>query len=381
MSHGKVFAVVSVLIALGALLSGLMIRTAYSTPQFHYEKVSSESFTMPANTTAYKSVSLNQQDSYEIIVNTPEDYTILSSSLGQNDLEKWQNGQFNVSWEGNFGGHSRYGLSGNCKTYYAELTGDQALAVQNLVFWNPDSFSKQVSLLVYRQGYEIDYASLNMGNMLLAGGSAGLTGVAMFFAVKNKSSIQITPKKALILIVSMLLVASGIYIANAYSGPVEGQSIVNQGAVSVPAHGCYPLACVINQAGTYIIQLDVDRGTIQSFYSGNNSTIGYWSNGTQFDIRDEYMPSFNGSSGMSGSYAIDGEANVFPYTQYHILSNVDDYSKNVTYQTTIHWTYNNYFAMMTGIAMLVFGVIAFVLTLLKGKLKDFNKALEKSEAD
>ncbi len=347
-------------------------------PSLHHEQVYSETFTMQANTTEHKSITLNQQDSYVTIVNTPSDYTILSAALSETDFMKWQRGQFNVSWDGNFYGGSMYGLSGNSKTYYAGLTEQQPSQNQTMVFWNPDSYSKQVNLLVYNESYEIDTAGLINANLLLAASTAGLVGIGLFFTVKNRKSIKfikLSCKKALMLACCILTIILGSFLAQTYSIPVQAQTINNQGTVNVPANGYYPLCLVISQSGEYRVQFNVDKGTIQAFHSGDGTVIGHWSNGTEYDIRDEYYPNFNGSSGITaGSYSIES-----PYTTYYILSNTDNYSKNVTYQVTYNWIYNNYIAMIVGITLVIFGSIMFILTLLKGKLKDFDKALENQE--
>lgn len=378
MSRIKALVVFTVLIMLVIFLFGLSMKTIYSKPMFHYERVYSETFTMPQNSSAYRSITLNQSGSYEIIVNTPDDYTILSGSLTTDSLAKWQNGQFNVSWDGNLygSGSNMFGLSGPCKTYYAGVSESQLPFAQNMVFWNPDIISKQVGLYAYRGGYEIDNSSLSMGNLLFASGMAGLGALGLFYAVKNRHSIKVTRKKALALIVSLIILVSGGFLASIYSNPIEAQKIISKGTVDVSANDYYPLPCYVEKDGGYILEFDVDKGSIQLFHSGDNSTISHWSNGTEFDIRNTNPPIINSPSGQIGcSFGTAGN----PYTQYYILSNTDDYSKEVTYEFTYHWTYNNYFAMIAGIAFAIFGLIAFPVIMLKGKLGNFNSALDNKE--
>ncbi len=378
MSHVKLIALFAVLIALALLISGLTMRTASSSPWLHHEQVSSETFTMYPNSTAYKSISLNQQGNYQIIVNTPSDYTILSAVVTEDSFEKWQKGQYNASWDGNLYGGNTFGLSGNCKSYFAGSIDGQSLLDQTLLFWNPELYSKQVNLLVYDETFRVDQVGLTNANLLLAVGLVLLGLVAAFFVTKNRGSIKVTRKKVFALLFSLVMLAGGLFLANTYNKPVEAQNVIDRGAVTVSANGYYSLGYVISQGGDYIVQFNVDRGTIQAFHSGDGSIVGHWGNGTDFDIRDESYPCFNGSSGLTGMGLID-DGDACPYTSYYILSNVDDYSKNVTYEITYHWTYNNYIAMMAGIALAIFGSLAFVLTLLKGKLKNFNNALENQE--
>jgi hypothetical protein len=333
---------------------------------------------MEANSTAHKSLFLTQQGSYRIIVNTPSDYTILSAAITEDSFVKWQKGQFNVSWDGNCYGCNTYGLSGNCKSYYAGFTEGQVSMNQSIIFWNSDSYSKQVNLVVFIEGYGIDQTGLSNANLLLTAGGIGLGLIAVFLVLKNRGNIKVTRKKALTLLLSLLMFAGGLFLADAFSGQVEAQNVIDHGVVAVPANDYFSLGYVISQSGDYLAQFNVDRGTIQAFHSGDGSVFSHWGNGTDFDIRDESYPSFNGSSGLTGNGVI-GDESAFPYTTYYVLSNVDDYSKNVTYEISYRFTYNNYVAMMSGIALAIFGGLAFILTLLKGKLKDFNKALDNQE--
>jgi hypothetical protein len=378
MSHVKLIALFAVLIALALLILGLTMRAASLSPWVHHEQVSSETFTMNPNSTAYKSISLNQQGNYQIIVNTPSDYTILSAVVTEDSFEKWQKGQYNALWDGNLYGGNTFGLSGNCKSYFAGFIDGQSLLDQTLLFWNPELYSKQVNLLVYDETFRVDQAGLSNANLLLAAGAVLLGLVAAFFVTKTRRSIKVARKKVLALLFSLLMLAGGLFLANTYYNPVEAQNVIDYGTVNIPANGYYSLGYVISQGGDYLVQFNVDRGTIQAFHSSDGSVISNWGNGTEFDIRSQYYPSFNDSSGITGM-TVMGEGGSFPYTVYYVLSNVDVYSKNVTYEITYHWTYNNYVAMMAGIALTIFGSLVFVLILLKGKLKEFNKALENQE--
>lgn len=376
MSHVKLVVVFAVLIALALLISGLTMRAASLSPWFNYRQVSSETFFMAANTTTYRNIDLPSQGNYRIVVNTPTNYTILSASVTEDSFVKWQKGQFNASWDGNLYGGNMYGLSGNSKSYFAGSIEGQSLLNQTLLFWNPDLYSKQVNLVVYCETFEVDQTALSISCLILAAGAVMLGSVTVYTAVKNRCRIKVTRKKALSLLFSMLMLAGGLFLANTYNKPVEAQNLIDQGTVNVPANGYYPLGYTISQDGNYIIQFNVDRGAIQAFYSVDGSVIGYFSNGTEFDIRSEYYPSFNGSSGITGGSCSSIQN---PYKAYYILSNADNYSKNVTYEITYQWTYNNYVGMVAGIALAIFGGLTFVLTLFEGKLRDFNKALDNQE--
>lgn len=369
MSYLKVVAACAALFSLAVLVLGLTVKAAYSTPQFCSEQVFSESFTVPANATAYRSLTLNQQGTYHIIVNTPADHTILSGFLSEASFTKWQLGQFNVSWDRNFD------LSGNSKNYYTQVNGGESPVCRNVVFWNTETCSKQVTLLVNCEDYGINSSGVNTANALLAAGAAGLGGVALFFAFKNRDNVKVTRKKVLVLTGSLLMLVLGGFLVITYSSPVEDQTGISQGTVKVSANDYYPLTCLVNRDGTYFLQVDVDPGVIQIFSNSDNSTMRHWSNGTEYDVRVLTSPVCNGSSCLTG-YSVSG---VFPYTEYYILSNNDSFSKNVTYQFSYQCIYNNYAALITGAAFSLSGLIAVILMLFKGKLEAFNKALEESD--
>ena len=230
MSRVRVLAVFALVIALVVLLSGLSIENTYSVPQPRQECVLSETFTMPANATTYRSLALNSSGTYHLIVNVNGTAgTVFSSSISEDSLEKWLQGQFNVSWDGTSGTGYFYGLSGPCKTYHAEVSNGSAPNVQNIVFWNPETFSQQVNLRVYRDWAEIDYASLNLGILLTAIGAAGILAIAAFLVIKNRAQVKnfkMTRKKALALLISLIMIASGIFLAYTYSSPVKAQTIL-----------------------------------------------------------------------------------------------------------------------------------------------------------
>ncbi len=376
MSKVKLLASITVLIALVVLFSGLAMKGIYSAPISMQERVFSETFTMQANTTTYRSLTLNQSGAfYNIIVNTPNDYTVLSAVISEESLAKWLNGQLNVSWDGNLYGGNGYGLSGNCKSYYAGLTDDQIM-VENVVFWNPETFSKQVTLVAYRELYEIDNTSLNVGNLFTAIGAAGLIGVAAFFAVKNRAQVRLTRKMLFVLLVSLLMLASGVFLADTFSRPVETQTVLTEGTINVPADGYQAIVYSRSASGIYLFHIETDKGTIRVFHRSENSTKTTWMNGTELDIRD--IPDYQSFEGSVGDFGYSGSLEK-PDSEYLLFSSDDSFSKDVSYKVSFHWTYNNYFAMMAGIALAIFGAIAFVLALLKHKLRDFNRALETQE--
>jgi hypothetical protein len=183
-------------------------------------------------------------------------------------------------------------------------------------------------------------------------------------------------KKTLTLVLSLIMLASGVFLTYAYSNPVEARDVLAQGTITVPANGYQSIVYVRSSSGEYYFQVDTNIGIIQAFFNTENSTKITWTNGTLLDIRS--IPSniaFNGSSGEF-AYGLTQER---ASSEYLFFSNPDSFSKEVTYSVTYNWTYDNYFGLLAGISLIAFGAIVLFLVVFKNKLRDFNRALENQE--
>jgi len=369
-----------VVLAVAVLFAGLLMVNVYSAPQSKHEYVYSETFMMQANTTTHRSLTLNSTGVHNPIVYVEgATGTVFSSSLSDAALEQWLQGNFNVSWDGASNMVNMFGKSVSCKAYWVEVADDSAPVVVNIVFWNPETFSLQVNLVVDRYWSEIDVPNQNLAKIITAIGAIAILVIVAFWAVKNRAQLKnarVTRRMALALVVAVVMVVLGGFLAVTYSNIVEAQNVIGEGTITVPANDYRAISYQVSAEGVYAIQLDVDRGTIQGFHSGDGSIFLHWSNGTIQDMRDCTPPTFNGSSGLTGGYyGGDGSPNM----EYLMLSNVDAYDKQVQYTVTYRWTYYNYFAMVAGITLLSVGAITLALTLLKNKLHNFNKALENQQ--
>jgi hypothetical protein len=133
-------------------------------------------------------------------------------------------------------------------------------------------------------------------------------------------------KKALALIVSLLMLVSGVYLAYTYSSVVHAQQVTSQDTLPVSANGYQSIAFSPQSGGYYIFQASTDKGAIQAFLNSENLTYGTWQNGTTCPIR----PLINGSSGETG-----GQFSSVP-SEYFIFSNPDSFNKQVNYSVTYH---------------------------------------------
>ncbi len=180
-------------------------------------------------------------------------------------------------------------------------------------------------------------------------------------------------RRVLTLLISLAMLSGGLWAANIFSGPLEAQSIIAEGAVAVPANSYNCTIYQESESGDYYFQVAAERGTVAVYPNDENSTVTYWQNGTGQPL----TPSFNGSSGIF-VWSIIGEYSQ-PQERCLVFSNPDSTSKMVNYEVSRHWTYNNYIGLTAGIAAATAGAIVLALTLLQDKLRTFNKALENQE--
>jgi hypothetical protein len=183
-------------------------------------------------------------------------------------------------------------------------------------------------------------------------------------------------KKTLALIAFLLMLASGVFLTCTYSGPVKATDVLTQGAVTVPGNGYQSILYVRSSSGEYHFQVDTSIGTIQAFFNGENSTKITWINGTQLDMRG--IPLYAAFNGSSGEFAY-GLTQDNPSSEYLIFSNSESFGKEVTYSVWRSWSYNNYFGLFAGIALISIGTLALFLLAFKNNLRDFNEALENQE--
>jgi hypothetical protein len=181
-------------------------------------------------------------------------------------------------------------------------------------------------------------------------------------------------RRALSLLVALVMLITGLYAANLFSGNIEITTTITEGAVSVPAssHNCTTYQ--ETEVGTYYMEILLDYGTVEVYVRDENATVSYWQNGEECPM----TPTYNGTSGHFG-WLVIGDEHTQPQTRYLVFNNPDLTAKMVSYVVTRHYTFNNYIALTAGIAVAAGGAIFLGLTLLGDKLRDFNRALDNQE--
>jgi hypothetical protein len=364
--------------ALALIAVGISYAQNYAEQETRRETLTNQSVIVPPNGYGQIHLQLNRSDDNLGLSMRVTNGTIREASINEELYHAWVNGSYSPGWYEMPNPAQQHNPNDYEESYLVGSGFPQSI---HYIFWNPDSsVSKQVTITAYIEYKETIYntANLEIGILFTVLGAAGLGGKGGFFVYKNRDKIKVTRRKALMLAGLLLMIVLGGFLATTYANPVQAQTTIGHGTVSVPANDYRSVPFTVNRDGQYIAQFNVDNGSIQVFQSGDGSVISHWSNGTEFDIRKQNRP-INVSSGITGMDYMGCTGTESPWTDYYILSNSDNYSKNVSYEITYNWTYNNYVAMMAGIALVIFGSIAFVLMLLKGKLKEFNNALDNQE--
>ena len=183
-------------------------------------------------------------------------------------------------------------------------------------------------------------------------------------------------KKTLTLILSLIILASGVFLTYTYSGSVKAKDSIAQGTITCQ-RGYQSILYAESSSGDYWVQVNANKGTIQAFFNTENSTKATLPNGTVVDIWNApHQVVFNSSSGEFCNPIVEEK----PSSEYLFLSNPNSFSEVVSYSIWRSWTYNNYFGLLTGVTLISLGLIVLFLAVFKNKLrKNFNKALENQE--
>ena len=362
----------AIAVALVMVTAGWIIQQTNSWPQSQSVGVSSESFSLEANQTTYRSVIMPQVGQYSLKVSIPKDSgTIFAQAITNQSLQQWLRGNYNVSWSGTQreDGHSVYSI------YYGQVA-NYTSDVANVVFWNPEAFTQQVTFSVSREWFEMDYVSYYSGIALLSAGALILLGVPSVWAIKNRTSImhfKWTGKKLITLIIALIMIGAGLWAANTFSQPVQSRETISKGIIPLAAHGQHCIVYEETEPSTYYVSVDGGIGFIRVYVNNENGTVGYWPNGTT----EPMTPSFNDTKGQfSYSMWVGPDQSI---TRYIVFYNPDSTSKQVTYEVTRDITYSNYIGLTAGIASAAAGALLFGLTLLQEKLRNFNRALENQQ--
>jgi hypothetical protein len=176
-------------------------------------------------------------------------------------------------------------------------------------------------------------------------------------------------RRALSLLVAVVLLVIGLYAADIFSGNLEVKTVIAEGKVWVPANSYNCTKYQETESGKYYFEVKTENNPVKVYINDENSTGASW-NGTESAL----SPSFFGTSGVF-SVNLVGEFTA-PITGYLVFSNPEASDLEVSYEVSRHYTYNNYIALAAGIAVAAAGAILLGMGLLGEKLRDFNRALD-----
>jgi hypothetical protein len=176
-------------------------------------------------------------------------------------------------------------------------------------------------------------------------------------------------RRALSLLVAVVLLVVGLYAADIFSGNLEVKTVIAEGSVWVPANSYNCTKYQEAESGKYYFEVKTENTRVKVYINDENSTGHSW-NGTETAL----SPSF---FGISGEFSVNlvGELSS-PITGYLVFSNPEASGTEVHYEVSRHYTYNNYIALSAGIALAAAGAILLGLTILGDRLREFNRALD-----
>jgi len=359
-------------VALVMVAAGWFTQETYSWPQSRSMGISSESFTLEANQTSYRSVVLPQVGQYSLRVSIPKDSgTVFAQAISNQSLQQWLNGNYNVSWSGT----QQEDDTSVYSVYYGQVVNCDS-DVANIVFWNPEIFSQQVTFSVSREWFEMDYVNYYVGLALFAAGTLILIAIPSRWIIKNRASLlsaKWSGRKLITLVIALILLGTGLWAASVFSQPVQARETTSKGIVPLAAHEQHCIVYKETEPSTYYVAVDGGLGFIEVYVNTENRTVGYWPNGTT----EPMTPMFNDTKGQfSYTIWVGPDQSI---TRYLVFYNPDSTSKQVTYEVTRDITYSNYIALTAGIAAAAAGALLFGLTLLQDKLQNFNRALDNQE--
>jgi hypothetical protein len=176
-------------------------------------------------------------------------------------------------------------------------------------------------------------------------------------------------RRALSLLVAVVLLVIGLYAADIFSGNLEVKTVISEGKVWVPANSYNCTKYQETESGKYYFEVKTENSPVKVYINDENSTGTSW-NGTESAL----LPSFFGTSGVF-SVNLVGELTA-PITGCLVFSNPEVSDVEVSYEVSRHYTYNNYIALSAGIAVAAAGAILLGFALLGNRLREFNRALD-----
>jgi hypothetical protein len=182
----KALAVIGALVMLSV---GISLTNNNTAMHMQEKLVHSEVFNMPANETSYRLVTFNSSGTYRLIINVA-DGAIFSDLISETSFDEWVIGQFNVSWRGNENAHNIYDLPGFSRLYQKEVSDNATSNIEYVVFWNPETFSQEVTFRIYQLWTETDSFSYNIGLSLIVVSVITIIAVILLFFLKHKSQIR-----------------------------------------------------------------------------------------------------------------------------------------------------------------------------------------------
>ena len=352
----KVLAVAVMLAALAAILAGTSYVNNYSSQVTRRNPISTESIIIPINGYGQLTLAPNEtQENYYFSISISKG-TVRESCVSNELYDAWLNGTYRLSWREEPTPRAD-GAPNTAENYYPVNVVTQET---HYIFWNPDSpVSKEVTLTICRQWTETvrDNFKLGFGFFLIVAGSVSGLGGAFWVS-----------KRALLVVIALVSIASGVFCASMYSQMYHGEQVVTTYFVVVPANGWIDEPAVYDQPGYYAFIVIAKNGTINSAVLSQSDFEAFSQN--------QYEPNWlivKGSQDLGGT--MTGGS---PNKNYLVLSNSDALDKPVNIEVYRTWDSYNVSGLAGCILLVAAGIVVFYIAN-RSHLAAFNKALENQE--
>jgi hypothetical protein len=286
--------------------------------------------------------------------------TLRTDGLTESDCPAWANGSYEPLYSTEIGpsiNNSRseetYLLAYSTMPWYS-------------IYWNTNaSASVEVRTEVFRvtTNTAYNYSNLGLGSLLV--GVGAVSGLAAAFSIS---------RRVLMVIVALVLIASGAMLLITYNQKFTHDEAVSSKTILVPANSNKTEPIHYNTTDPYALLCTIDRGSISSTTMSEEDYTDYIQG-----QHDAYWQTWRFEHTLGGENCVcDLTHGGYKYGSeaYLLLLNSDAYDKVVTVQFERYWESYNYLGLVGGVLALAGGA-SLLLFANRRQLTAFNQALDK----
>ncbi len=352
----KALAFIVMFAAIVPLLIGTSYVNGYSSQETRQDVVSTNSAVLAADGGyGHIFIRLNETEEHYAMSIKVSNGSVRECVANEGTYQAWLNGSYKPQWRE----VPDQASPGRSYEGYFPL-GANPPAALHYILWNPDSsVSKEVTINIAIERTETVY---NMFNLEV--------GVALVVlgVVSGLAAAYTLGKRMVFAVVALSMAVTGAFLVLTNTQSVYHEGTVATKQLTLPAAANLTEPIRYNASGAYALFLKIDNGTA-------NTTVITEANYAAFSA-GQYEPSWRSgqhSFGFTGRLPDESISMV-----YLIVSNPDNFSKQVTVDVFRGWQEYNYVCLVGGALLAMFGIAAFYLAI-RPSLASFNRALENQQ--